>query len=84
MNEIHPKQIICGYTCMDHDRLMTIENEPELKAGNKIIYHRVGAYSMTFGGMFIRYYPDVYVQDGDHISKIRSVCGVEDYINIHS
>lgn len=84
LNEIHPKQIICGYTCMDHDRLMTIVNEPELKAGNKIIYHRVGAYSMTFGGMFIRYYPDVYVQDGDHISKIRSVCGVEDYINIHS
>ena len=44
------KQIICGYTCMDHDRLMTIEREKKLSVGDKIVYHRVGAYSMTFGG----------------------------------
>lgn len=57
------KQIICGYTCMDHDRIMILENEPELEIGDKIIYQRVGAYSMTFGGMFIRYLPEVYVKN---------------------
>ena len=58
------KQVVCGYTCMDHDRIMIIENKPELQVGDEIIYHRVGAYSMTFGGMFIRYYPDVFVETG--------------------
>lgn len=78
------KQIICGYTCMDHDRLMNIENKPELEVGDEIIYHRVGAYSMTFGGMFIRYYPDVYVQMENELIKVRSYSMVEDYVNIHS
>ena len=82
--EIFAKQIICGYTCMDHDRLMKIENQPELEKGDKIIYHRVGAYSMTFGGMFIRYYPDVYVETEKELIKVRSYNNVQDYLKIHS
>lgn len=78
------KQIICGYTCMDHDRLMVISNEPELQAGDRIIYHRVGAYSMTFGGPFIRYYPDVYVQDGETIQKVRSRFSTELYYKMQT
>lgn len=78
------KQIICGYTCMDHDRLMKIENQPELKIGDKLIYHRVGAYSMTFGGMFIRYLPDVYVEEAGEKVKVRSRISVEDYLKINN
>ena len=84
MTKPFPKQIICGYTCMDHDRLMSIEDKPELIVGDEIVYHRVGAYSMTFGGMFIRYYPDVYVQMEDELEKVRSYGTVEDYFKIHS
>ena len=69
---------------MDHDRLMKIENQPELEKGDKIIYHRVGAYSMTFGGMFIRYYPDVYVETEKGLIKVRSYNNVQDYLKIHS
>lgn len=78
------KQIICGYTCMDHDRLMVIENEKELSIGDKLIYHRVGAYTMTFGGMFICYYPDVYVSDSERVECVRKQVTVDDYYNIHS
>lgn len=78
------KQIICGYTCMDHDRLMCLENEPELVPGNQIIYHRVGAYSITFGGMFIRYYPEVYVEDGGNTVRVRSKITPEQYYEIQS
>lgn len=78
------RQIICGYTCMDHDRLMVIENEPELKVGDEIIYHRVGAYSMTFGGMFIRYFPNVYVKSKEKLTCVRTSCNVETYMNLHS
>ena len=77
-------QLICGYTCMDHDRLMKIENAPILRIGDKIIYHRVGAYSVTFGGMFINYHPDVYVQSENGIEKVRSKTSVSDYYRIHS
>ena len=80
----HSRQIICGYTCMDHDRIMILENEKELQAGDEIIYHRVGAYSMTFGGMFIRYFPEVYVKSSQGIEKVRSQISVKDYLDIHS
>lgn len=78
------QQIICGYTCMDHDRLMIIENKKKLSIGDQIIYHRVGAYSMTFGGMFICYYPDVFVYDSANIECVRKKVTVDDYYYIHS
>ena len=79
-----PRQIICGYTCMDHDRIMVLENEKELQVGDEIVYHRVGAYSMTFGGMFIRYLPEVYVKSSQGVEKVRSQISVKDYLDIHS
>lgn len=79
------KQIICGYTCMDHDRIMSVENEKEFHVDDKIIYHRIGAYSMTFGGAFIRYLPEVYVNkvNGD-CEIVRKRMSVEDYFNMQS
>lgn len=82
--ELFDKQIICGYTCMDHDRIMELYNQPELNEGDKIIYHRVGAYSMTFGGMFIKYYPDVYVKDSGNIDIVRKKINVDDYYIIQT
>ena len=78
------KQIICGYTCMDHDRLMILNDEVELCVGDKIIYHMVGAYSMTFGGMFIKYYPNVYVKDDEEIELVRNSVNVNDYYKVHN
>lgn len=78
------KQIICGYTCMDHDRIMSISNKPELCIGDSVVYHRVGAYTMTFGGMFIRYYPDVYVKTDNDIVKVRDRANTNEYIKLHS
>lgn len=78
------RQVICGYTCMDHDRLMCLENEYELKPGDQIIYHRVGAYSVTFGGMFIRYYPEVYVENTNGIIKVRDKITVKQFYGIQS
>lgn len=79
------RQIICGYTCMDHDRLMILNNEPELQVGDKIVYHRVGAYSMTFGGMFIRYLPNVFVYDEtkDEFTLVRKYASLDNYIGLN-
>ena len=61
-----------------------MENERELRPGDQVIYHRVGAYSMTFGGAFIRYFPEVYVKDGEERYLIRKRMSVEEYFNMHS
>ena len=59
---------------------MVIENENELSVGDQIVYHRVGAYSMTFGGMFIRYYPEVYVESNLGFECVRKRINPEDYV----
>ena len=63
---------------------MVLENQPELSPGDEIVYHRIGAYSMTFGGMFIRYYPEVYVQENGLIKMVRSRISPENYLEINS
>lgn len=78
------RQIVCGYTCMDHDRIMILEDEKELNVGDQIIYQRVGAYTLTFGGMFIRYLPDVYLNKDNKLEKIRTRISIEDYYKIQS
>ncbi len=79
------KQIICGYTCMDHDRIMILENEKELKKKDKIVYHKVGNYTVTMGGMFIKTLPDVYVKTiEEKIEKIRGRISIQDYYDIQS
>lgn len=78
------KQIICGYTCMDHDRMMTLSNVIALNVGDNIVYKRVGAYTMTFGGAFIRYFPDVYVGKNNEYMCVRDAITTDEYIHINT
>lgn len=75
-----PKQIICGYTCMEHDRLFEAINEPALSPGDKIIYDKVGAYTMCLTPLFIRYFPDVYVEYNGNLKIVRQAWGPEEYL----
>lgn len=74
------KQIICGYTCMEHDRLFVSENEPELTIGDKIIYHKVGAYTMCLTPLFIKYFPDVYINNQGTVRKVRNAWTPNEYV----
>lgn len=80
----HKRQVICGYTCMDHDRIMTIENKPELLANDHIVYHRVGNYTVTFGGPFIRPFPPVYCKMRDDVKLVRRQMSMEDYYRMET
>lgn len=64
-----PMQIICGYTCMDHDRIMRLENEKELKIGDEIVYRKVGNYTVSLSGSFIKGPPAVY-SEKDGVRKL--------------
>jgi len=65
------KQVVCGFTCMEHDRLFELDDTEELKPGDQIIYQKVGAYTMCLTPLFIKWFPDVYLKDGDELSLIR-------------
>ena len=69
---------------MDHDRLMILENQPELSVGDKITYYRVGNYTVTFGGPFIKPYPPVYVENESGIHLIRKYMTVSDYFKMET
>lgn len=78
------RQVICGYTCMDHDRLMILKDEPELRIGDYIVYHKVGNYTATFGGLFIRPFPDIYADIGDKLIQVRHKINMKEYYKIES
>lgn len=66
------KQIISGFTCMEHDRLFELKDYEELMPDDKIVYNKVGAYTMCLTPLFIKYFPDVYVADDNEITKVRN------------
>lgn len=76
------KQIICGYTCMEHDRIFVAQNEAKLRCGDRIIYDKVGAYTMCLTPLFIRYFPDVYVKDNDEMINVRNAWTVNEYMQL--
>ena len=73
------KQVVCGYTCMEVDRLMTLENYRELSVGDRIVYENVGGYTISLTPLFIRYFPSVYVKKGNEYSVVRRKWTAEDY-----
>ncbi len=62
--QIHPRQILCGYTCMESDRLCELTDKPELSPGDTVAIDFAGAYSMSFTPeFFIERPPAVYARN---------------------
>ena len=74
------KQVICGYTCIENDRIFCTEDAEELHVGDVIIYDKVGAYTMCLTPLFIKYFSDVYIDYGNMLKKIRSRWTPQNYI----
>ena len=74
------KQVICGFTCMEPDRIMVLNDCPALNVGDRIIYEKVGAYTMCLTPLFIKYFPEVYVRDKEELKLVRKKWSVAEYI----
>lgn len=68
---IAPLQIVTGCTCLEYDRMFTLTDKPRLEVCDRILYHNVGAYTMTLSPQFIRLFPRVYAMDRE--GKFREV-----------
>ena len=64
-----PLQIVAGCTCLEYDRLFTLIDQRRLEVGDRILYHNVGAYTMTLSPQFIRLWPRVYAKDSEGIFR---------------
>lgn len=75
-------QIVSGMTCLEYDRLFTLPiGERKLNAGDRIIFHRVGAYTMSLTPLFIHYFPTVYLRHTNgYLDIIREEWNVNDFI----
>src|SRR5699024_6353463 len=80
--EVHPKQVISGYTCMEHDRLFEEKDGLILQVGDQIKYDKVGAYTMCLTPLFIKYFPDVYVEENGAYSRVRKAWKPEQYVQL--
>lgn len=74
------RQEITGYTCMECDRLFTMENLPELQTGDQIIYENVGGYTISLNPLFIQYFPAVYVHNGGQMTEVRRKWTAKEYV----
>ena len=77
--EIMEKQVICGFTCLENDRLFVSENTKALQVGDQISYRKVGGYTMCLTPLFIRYFPNVYVEENGEYKLVRKAWGAEEY-----
>lgn len=75
------EQVICGYTCLDNDRIMKIKNREELHIGDKLIFKKVGAYTMCLTPLFIEAFPKVYVRsENNSYECVREIWDVNEYL----
>ena len=74
------RQEITGYTCMECDRLFTMEEQEELQVGDRIIYENVGGYTISLNPLFIQYFPDVYVKDREKLTQVRKKWTAAEYV----
>lgn len=75
-----PHQVVAGCTCLENDRLFTLDNQPEIKVDDRIIYHNVGAYTLCLSPLFIRYWPAIYVLEGGKYIQVRTKWTEQEYI----
>lgn len=73
------KQVISGFTCMEDDRILILEKSPQLKMGDKIIYEKIGAYSISLSPLFIKLFPAVYVEKDGVILEVRKRWDVDKF-----
>lgn len=74
------KQIVSGFTCMENDRLFELRDAGKLQEGDRIVYEKVGAYTMCLSPLFIGYFPAVYLEENGKITCVREKWGAKEYV----
>lgn len=74
-------QILCGFTCMEGDRFFELRDQM-LEVGDKVIFRKVGAYTMGLSPQFIEFYPSVYAERKGKIMLVREKNTAKQFIEL--
>ena len=74
------EQVITGCSCIEFDKIFTLNEEQLLTINDIIIYKNVGAYTMCLSPLFIRYFPNVYLFENNLYEIIRKRWTANEYI----
>lgn len=77
--KIH-RQVVSGFSCIEMDRFLDLENQQELQIGDKVTINNVGAYTISLAPLFIEYFPSVLVKDGDNIVAAREHWSTKEFV----
>lgn len=78
--EIIPNQIISGYSCIEMDRFLSLENEQEMQINDTIEILNCGAYTISLAPLFIEYFPKVIVKDNDTYTIVREEWSTKEFV----
>lgn len=73
-------QTLCGFTCMENDRFFQVKNTDEYACGDKVVFEKVGAYTMGLSPLFIQFFPAVYVENQYGLNCVRQHWDAEKFI----
>ncbi len=77
---IAKKQVICGFTCVENDRIATLINENKLSAGDYLFIDNIGSYTIATAPMFIKFFPAVVVKNHTQCFYARKEWEAKDYL----
>lgn len=78
-----PRQVVSGYSCIEMDRFLDLNDQPELQIGDEVTINNVGAYTISLAPLFIEYYPSVIVKDGDKYCVAREAWSTQEFTQKH-
>lgn len=75
------RQNIVGFTCLEYDDIMVLEDKPEVHVGDMFRFDKMGAYTITLSPLFISYFPAVYLRDENgSLSCVRKKWTAKEFI----
>ncbi|GAA4476648.1 rhizoferrin biosystnesis N-citrylornithine decarboxylase FslC [Enteractinococcus fodinae] len=74
------EQVLTGFTLVEGDRLMKLTDQPALQLDDRIVFHKVGAYTLCLQPMFIEYLPAVYARTEHELTLVRKKWGAAEYV----
>lgn len=65
------RQIVVGFTCLEYDNIMVMEDCEEVAVNDILCFDKLGAYTISLSPLFISFFPAVYVKEAE--GKLRCV-----------
>lgn len=64
-NNKFARQVLVGFTCLEYDTIMVMEDCEEVAVNDVFCFEKLGAYTLSLSPLFINFFPAVYAKEPD-------------------